>query len=130
VVRYFYNKARDADPNVDVTEFTYPGPNPHTREQVIMMLADGVEATVRSKIQSGAAMTKEGSTVESIVNAIIDERVQSGQLAGSQVTFQDISRIREAFITTLKGIYHSRIDYTPMPAPARTEPVVEPQGHI
>lgn len=130
VVRYFYNKACQINPEVDVVDYTYPGPNPHTREQVIMMLADGVEATVRSKIQSGAALSKEGATVESIVNSIIDERLQSGQLAQSQVTLHDISRIRDAFITTLKGIHHSRIDYTPAPVQARSEPVVEPQGHI
>ena len=95
-----------------------------------MMLADGVEATVRSKIQSGSAMTKEGATVESIVNSIIDERVQSGQLAYSLVTLNDIARIRDAFITTLKGIYHSRIDYTPAQPPRTGEPRVEPQGNI
>lgn len=130
VVRYFYNKAREANPDVDVADYTYPGPNPHTREQVIMMLADGVEATVRSKIQSGATVSKEGATVESIVNSIIDERLQSGQLAHSQVTLHDIARIREAFITTLKGIYHSRIDYTPATPRLNGEPVVEQQGHI
>lgn len=130
VVRFFYNKAREINPQVDVAAFTYPGPTPHTREQVIMMLADGVEATVRSKIQSGSAMTKEGATVESIVNAIIDERVQSGQLAYSLVTLNDIARIRDAFITTLKGIYHSRIDYTPAQQPRTGEPRVEPQGNI
>lgn len=130
VVRFFYNKAREIDPSVDAADFTYPGPTPSTREQVIMMLADGVEATVRSKIQSGAAMTKEGATVEAIVNAIIDERLQSGQLAHSQVTLNDISRIRDAFITTLKGIYHSRIDYTPPMSSTSAEPIVEAQGHI
>ncbi|MFN5343212.1 MAG: HD family phosphohydrolase [Roseiflexaceae bacterium] len=130
LVRYFYNKARETNPAVDAADYTYPGPNPHTREQVIMMLADGVEATVRSKIQSGAAVSKEGATVESIVNSIIDERLQSGQLAHSQVTLHDISRIRDAFITTLKGIHHSRIDYTPATPHPNGEPVVEPQGHI
>jgi membrane-associated HD superfamily phosphohydrolase len=75
-------------------------------------------------------VSKEGATVESIVNSIIDERLQSGQLAHSQVTLHDISRIRDAFITTLKGIHHSRIDYTPATPHPNGEPVVEPQGHI
>lgn len=131
VVRYFYTKALEADAPVDIVDFTYPGPIPTTREQVIMMLADSVEATVRSKVQSGAVASKmgEGQTIDVLVTSIIEERIQNGQLADAQVTLHDITRIREAFITTLKGIYHPRIDYSPAKK-TTGEPVVEPQGHI
>ena len=131
VVRYFYNKALEADDSTDIADFTYPGPIPTSREQVIMMLADSVEATVRSKVQSGAVASKigEGQTIDALVTSIIDERIQNGQLADAQVTLDDITRIREAFITTLKGIYHPRVDYSPAKKIVG-EPVVEPQGHI
>jgi len=131
VVRYFYHKALEADTSTDIADFTYPGPIPTSREQVIMMLADSVEATVRSKVQSGAVATKigDGQTIDALVTSIIDERIQNGQLADAQVTLHDITRIREAFITTLKGIYHPRVDYSPPKKPIG-EPVVEPQGHI
>ena len=131
VVRYFYNKALEADDSTDIADFTYPGPIPTSREQVIMMLADSVEATVRSKVQSGAVASKigEGQTIDALVTSIIDDRIQNGQLADAQVTLDDITRIREAFITTLKGIYHPRVDYSPAKKIVG-EPVVEPQGHI
>ena len=131
VVRYFYNKALESDDSTDIADFTYPGPIPTSREQVIMMLADSVEATVRSKVQSGAVASKigEGQTIDALVTSIIDERIQNGQLADALVTLDDITRIREAFIATLKGIYHPRVDYSPAKK-AVGEPVVEPQGHI
>lgn len=131
VVRYFYTKALEADENTDIADFTYPGPIPTTREQVIMMLADSVEATVRSKVQSGAIVTNigEGLTIDALVTSIIDERIQNGQLIDAQVTLHDITRIREAFIVTLKGIYHPRVDYSPAKKTAG-EPMVEAQGHI
>jgi putative nucleotidyltransferase with HDIG domain len=131
VVRYFYHKALEADATTDIADFTYPGPIPTSREQVIMMLADSVEATVRSKVQSGAVASKigEGQTIDALVTSIIDDRIQNGQLADAQVTLDDITRIREAFITTLKGIYHPRVDYSPAKKTVG-EPVVEPQGHI
>jgi putative nucleotidyltransferase with HDIG domain len=131
VVRYFYHKALEADATTDIADFTYPGPIPTSREQVIMMLADSVEATVRSKVQSGAVASKigEGQTIDALVTSIIDDRIQNGQLADALVTLDDITRIREAFITTLKGIYHPRVDYSPAKK-AVGEPVVEPQGHI
>lgn len=131
VMHYFYHKALEADVSIDIADFTYPGPIPTSREQVIMMLADSVEATVRSKVQSGAVAIKtgDGQTIDALVTAIIDERIQNGQLADAQVTLYDITRIREAFITTLKGIYHPRVDYSPLKKPVG-EPMVEAQGHI
>ena len=86
---------------------------------------------MRSKVQSGAVASKigEGQTIDALVTSIIDERIQNGQLADALVTLDDITRIREAFIATLKGIYHPRVDYSPAKK-AVGEPVVEPQGHI
>ena len=132
VVRYFYHKARDLDPNVDVRDFTYPGPIPFTREQVIMMLADSVEATVRSKVQSGAVATKSNSTgvtIDELVGSIIQERIDTLQMVNAPITFDELTRIRKTFVSTLMGIYHTRVDYTPKKS-STSEPVVEAQGHI
>jgi cyclic-di-AMP phosphodiesterase PgpH len=86
-----------------------------------MMLADTVEATVRSKFQYGKIISsRDGSgrhsdaqTLEELVGSIIDERIKSGQIDESPLTLQDLASIRHAFVTTLQGIYHPRVEYTP-----------------
>ncbi len=125
VIKYFYQRALQQHDSVNVDEYRYPGPRPRTREQAIMMLADSVEATVRSKMQAGAVVSaREGNnengrvrsdsqTLEELVTAIIDERVRSGQLDECPLTLNDLARIRQAFVNTLQGIYHPRVDYTP-----------------
>lgn len=125
VIKYFYQRALQQHDAVNMEDYRYPGPRPRTREQGIMMLADAVEATVRSKFQAGSVISNReanngdarvrdnGQTLEELVTAIIDERVRSGQLDECPLTLQDLARIRQAFITTLQGIYHPRVDYTP-----------------
>lgn len=125
VIRHFYQLALQQEDTVDEDDFRYPGPKPQNREQAIMMLADSVEATVRSKAQggkiissrddhgNGAGRSRQGQTLEELVNSIIDERVRSGQLDESNLTLSDVAKIRQAFITTLQGIYHPRVDYAP-----------------
>jgi putative nucleotidyltransferase with HDIG domain len=126
VIRHFYQIALQQEDTVNIDDYRYPGPKPRTREQAIMMLADSVEATVRSKAQSGKiASAREGQangngraqngqqTLEELVNSIIDERVKSGQLDECDLTLHDIARIRHAFINSLQGIYHPRVDYAP-----------------
>lgn len=126
VIKHFYQIALQQEDAVDVEDYRYPGPRPRTREQAIMMLADSVEATVRSKAQAGKIITSRedradgngrgqngGHTIEELVNMIVDERVRSGQLDESPLMLRDIARIKEAFINTLRGIYHPRVDYAP-----------------
>ncbi|MBK9713900.1 MAG: HDIG domain-containing protein [Kouleothrix sp.] len=126
VIKHFYQLALQQEDTVNINDFRYPGPKPRTREQAIMMLADSVEATVRSKAQSGKiALAREDTangngrakagqqTLEELVNSIIDERIKSGQLDESDLTLRDITRIRQAFMSTLQGIYHPRVDYAP-----------------
>ena len=125
VIKYFYQRALQQHDTVNIEDYRYPGPRPRTREQGIMMLADTVEATVRSKFQAGSVISnregnngdarsrEHGKTLEELVTAIIDERVRSGQLDECPLTLSDLARIRQAFITTLQGIYHPRVDYTP-----------------
>lgn len=125
VIKHFYQLALQQEDAVNEERFRYPGPKPQSREQAILMLADTVEATVRSKAQNGkllsaraaGGMNSNGNggkqTLEELVASIIDERVRSGQLDESDLTLQDIARIRQAFTNTLQGIYHPRVEYTP-----------------
>jgi putative nucleotidyltransferase with HDIG domain len=125
-IRHFYQLALQQHDSVDPADFRYPGPRPQTKEQAILMLADTVEATVRSKAQHGQILSARDNlpngngrgasgkqTLEELVHAIIDERVRSGELDDSTLTLSDLARIRQAFITTLQGIYHPRVEYTP-----------------
>jgi cyclic-di-AMP phosphodiesterase PgpH len=126
IINHFYQMALQQEDTVDLEHYRYPGPRPRTREQAIMMLADSVEATVRSKVQNGKVISAREDapgtngrgqngkqTLEELVNSIIDERTRSGQLDESPLTLQDMARIRQAFINTLQGIYHPRVDYAP-----------------
>jgi putative nucleotidyltransferase with HDIG domain len=150
LIKYFYYKAAAADPNVSQDPFRYPGPRPQTKENAILMLADGVEATVRSMAQSGAldkmataaSTTANSDATESpslysdhaslpadviaeVVHKIISERIEEGQLDECDLTVRDLARIQEAFVSMLKGIYHPRIVY-PEPPSRRVEQAPAP----
>jgi hypothetical protein len=120
-VSFFYQMAIRQHDSVNIEDFRYPGPKPFTREQGIMMLADSVEATIRSKNQHGKLVARpnedNGQAVDSVqaidelVGSIIDDRVRSGQLDNAPLTLHDLKLIRQAFVSTLKGIYHPRVEY-------------------
>jgi hypothetical protein len=131
-VRAFVNKAVAAGIAYDEAEFTYPGPIPYTREQALLMLADSVEATVRSKIQSGALVSASDGTgyqFDGVVSSIFEDRLAKGQLADTPITIAELKLVHDAFVKTLKGIYHPRIDYSPKEKRI-ADPVVVPQGHV
>lgn len=135
LVSYFYQRALQEDGDVNIDEFRYPGPKPQTREAGIMMLADGVEATVRARSQSGklrpARPDEESSRAErgvqsiaEVVDQIVTERVRSGQLDECPLTLRDIAIIKESFVKTLQGIYHPRVDYPQSASEPAAEPAV------
>lgn len=105
--RYFLTQQRNAHPNdtIDERPFTYPGPNPHTIEQAILMMADAVEAASRSLKD----YTEE--SVSTLVDRIIDSQVQEGFFNHCPITFEDISTAKQVFKDKLKIIYHTRISY-------------------
>jgi cyclic-di-AMP phosphodiesterase PgpH len=109
VMTYFHGKAlREAAGREDLIDeriYRYPGPKPQSREAAILMLADGVEASVR------ALDTKDADSIRAMVDRIVDGRVEDGQLDDAELTLRDIARIKEAFIGQLLGMYHSRIKY-------------------
>lgn len=111
LVRYFYHKAMEnakGEP-VDEKDFRYPGPRPQTKETAIVMLADSVEAAVRS-----IARPTPGR-IEGMVRKMIKERLNDGQLDESDITFRDLDLIAEAFVRVLTGIFHHRIEYPDIP---------------
>jgi hypothetical protein len=112
LVTYFYRKASATDPTVDPERFRYPGPKPQSKETAIIMLADSVEAVVR------ASKDRSFERIDELVDGVINERVQEGQLDESDLTLRDLRTIAESFKATLRGIYHPRIEY---PAPTRAE---------
>lgn len=104
-IKYFLDKAKEVNPDVDEDLFRYPGPEPHTRETAIVMLADAVEATTRSLPDPTAAKIKE------TVDQIIKRRFTDGQLDQCDLTLADMTKIREAFVRNLVGMAHPRIQY-------------------
>ena len=109
VMTYFHQKAlREVggrDDLVDERTYRYPGPKPQTREAAIIMLADGVEASVRSLDE------KDEESIRAMVDRIVDDRVEDGQLDDAELTLKNISQIKDAFVGQLLGMYHSRIKY-------------------
>lgn len=113
MVRYFYVQAvnKYGEENVDKAKFTYPGPNPFTREQAILMMSDAVEASSRS--------LKEYTTeaITDLVNRIIDGQVANGAFVNCPITFRDISEAKQTFIDSLQVIYHTRVSYPEIKQP-------------
>ena len=107
VMSFFYEKAKQlyGGEKVDINEYKYPGPKPNTKETTIIMLADGCESAVRSIEEP------DPTKVENVIDQIIHARIEDGQLDDSPITFSDISKIKEAFISILLGQHHRRIRY-------------------
>lgn len=105
VMAYFYNEAKEKDPTLTPEDFSYPGNPPSTKESAVVMLADTVEAACR---------TLENPSVprlEKFITTLINGKVEHNQLDNCNLTFRDVSKIKEAFVQVLAGYYHSRIRY-------------------
>jgi putative nucleotidyltransferase with HDIG domain len=135
LVSYFYQRALQENEDADIDNFRYPGPKPQTREAAIMMLADGVEATVRAKAQAGKLRPARpdengeapaGQTIRDIVDQIVNERIAAGQLDDAPITLHDISVIKDSFTHTLQGIYHPRVEYPRARPAVASETVATP----
>jgi putative nucleotidyltransferase with HDIG domain len=111
LVTYFYRKASQGQGEVDAAHFTYPGPKPQTRETALGMLADSVEATVRSNPDHSP------ERIDALVDEVVAERVTEGQLDDCDLTLRDLKTIAESFKATLRGVYHPRVEY-PQPTEA------------
>jgi putative nucleotidyltransferase with HDIG domain len=122
LMSYFYARAREqareavgaapgtaaaieAEASVDQARFRHAGPRPQSREAALIMLADGVEASVRSLTDHSAP------SVRAMVERIIAERLQDGQFDECDLTLRDLEQVKEAFVAQLLGMYHRRIEY-------------------
>ncbi len=104
-VAYFYHQAKQEDENADIEDFTYKGKKPQTKETAIIMLADSVEAAVKSIKDP----TKE--KIEEMTKKVTKGKIDAGQLDECDLTNKEIKLIQKAFVNALMGIYHDRIEY-------------------
>lgn len=123
-VSYFYHMAKQQASSPDAVnpaQFRYPGPRPRSKETAITMLADGAEATVRSRRPTSI------EELERIVAESIQARLLSGELDDSPLTMADLAAIRRAFVDVLRGLHHPRIAYPGdvKPAEVTPQPVVQ-----
>ena len=105
--KFFYVSYKNEHPDEEIDEslFTYPGPNPFTREQAILMMADTVEAASRSINEYTE------KNISDLVNKLIDCQISEGYFHDCPITFRDIATAKMVFIEKLKTIYHTRISY-------------------
>ena len=106
-VKYFYVQWKNNHPGEEIDEekFTYPGPNPRTREHAIMMMCDALEASSRS--------LKEYSeeSLRNLVDKIVDTQVSEGYFEDCDISFRDIKKAKAILVNSLKTIYHTRVAY-------------------
>lgn len=107
LVKYFYINYKNTHPDEEIDEapFRYPGPNPTTREQAILMMSDTVEAASRSLPE----YTEE--SISALVNKLIDNQMAEGYFTECPITFRDINIAKKVLIDRLKAMYHTRIQY-------------------
>ena len=109
LVSFFYSIAKQEesfdDSDSSKEEFRYPGPKPQTRESGIIMLADSVEASIRSLDKPSLPK------IENLIDKIFVDKIVDYQLDESGLTFNDVSLIKSTFISIFKSIYHNRLDY-------------------
>lgn len=111
--KFFYISWKNANPGKEVNEsdFRYPGPNPSSREEAIMMMADAVEASSRSL----PVYTEE--SIRNLVEKIIDAQLNEGYFKMAPITFRDIQSVKDVFVEKLLTMYHSRIVYPELNKP-------------
>ncbi|MEK4246019.1 HD family phosphohydrolase [Psychrobacillus sp. FSL K6-2684] len=105
LLKFFYHKAKEMNPNIAEGSFRYPGPKPQTKEIAIISVADSVEAAVRSMKEPNA------EKIHRLIQSIIKDKVIDGQFDECDLSFKEIKKIEESFCSTMNGTFHSRIEY-------------------
>ena len=120
-ISYFLNKAREQEPDLDIDlwDFSYPGPKPQSRETAVVMLADCVESATRTLPDP----TPE--RIRSLIEQLVGARIRDGQLDQSPLTLDDLHQIKSEFAKTLTSFYHQRVDY-----PDSVRKPVAPSGAV
>lgn len=106
-VQYFYTSFKNKYPEKEIDEekFSYPGPDPFTKETAVLMMADAVEASSRSLKE------KTPDTIRELIDKIIDKQVSQKRFQNADITFKNINQIKEIFTNSLINVYHARIEY-------------------
>lgn len=126
VVSYFYNKAVEEaghPDHVDEDAFRYRGSKPKSKEAAVLLIADCSEAATRSMAMNAGTLSRDD--IESTVDGLIRARVDDGQFDESDLSFDELRRVRDSVVAALEGIYHPRIAY---PGGRRPEPVTAASG--
>ncbi len=110
ITRFQYGRALEQTKKIDPSKFRYPGPTPSSREAGILMLADNVEAKARAEVP------KNESELKDLVSKAIEYCQKEGQLDNSNLTLNNLIRISESFVSTLKNSYHPRLQYPDLEA--------------
>ena len=112
-ISYFYEKAKEADPEAELNprDFSYPGPKPQSKETAILMIADACESAAR------VLPDPTPDRIRDLVNRLVDARIAQGQLGEAPLTLAELSRVKDELVGVLSGVYHHRIDYPTMPMP-------------
>lgn len=105
VITYFYNKAKETDPNVSESDFRYDGNCPTSKESAVVMLADVVEAGCKSLEKPTA------QRLEKFIQTLINAKIDAHQLDDCALTFGEMTKIRNTFVSILAAYYHGRIKY-------------------
>ncbi|MEX2542619.1 MAG: HDIG domain-containing metalloprotein [Trueperaceae bacterium] len=105
VMTYFYKRALEDQTGLEELNFRYPGPRPRTKETAVLMLADAVESASRSLVEPS-----QGS-IRALIERLVEQRLQDGQLAESALNFHDIEVIKNTFERMLTAILHRRVSY-------------------
>ena len=107
ITRYFYYKAKESRPDqeVDKAPFSYPGPNPQTKEAAILMMADACEAATKSMSDHSE------EAIAAMVGKIIDGQIADGLLREAPISFKDVETIKQLFVERLRTAYHMRVSY-------------------
>lgn len=115
LIAYFYEEAKKENPSVNPADFSYSGNPPSSKESAVVMLADTVEAACRTLDNP----TEE--RLDKFIQTLINSKVEHHQLDCCDLTFSDITNIREAFVKLLVGYYHNRIEYPDQKDPSEIE---------
>jgi putative nucleotidyltransferase with HDIG domain len=114
LMRYFFHKALEEDPGVDPAVYRHQGVKPKRKEMAILMISDACEGAARALAQ------QEDPTADSLrklVDSIVGEKLEDGQLDESELTFGDLTKVKHAIVQALIGYYHTRIPYPGFPGP-------------
>jgi putative nucleotidyltransferase with HDIG domain len=121
ITRYQYSRAVELakmeKDSIDISKFRYPGPRPSSREIALLMLADTSEARMR------AEKPKDEDELRELIKSVVKDRLDSGELDESQLTMQNLEQVIESFTSTLRGVYHPRIQYPISEADVKTRPI-------